>query len=229
MLWGASAGGHGCLSLTRYLEQLDEQGFKRLGLPGAVFASAPWCDVTGSFPSISRNAHKVSWMILRTNSQDWLGTTTLVIQPSFSRHYSYHAQRDPLMSPAFAPRSDRHFARLFEKGVKMHVDYGEDEKLHDEVEATVGIMREQGLDVDVLEVSHRKRNFAADNRFPGVRTASTCSRARRSNSGPVLGSPGPWSRTRRRHSFARHGPSTSFRARAWSKRCSWRRISRTAR
>ncbi|EKD03328.1 hypothetical protein A1Q2_02438 [Trichosporon asahii var. asahii CBS 8904] len=109
--------------------QLDEQGFKRLGLPGAVFASAPWCDVTGSFPSISRNAHK----------------------PSFSRHYSYPAQRDPLMSPAFALKSDRHFARLSEKGVKMHVDYGEDEKLHDEVEATVGIMRNQGLEVDALE------------------------------------------------------------------------------
>lgn len=77
----------------------------------------------------------------------------MVIQPSFSRHYSYPAQRDPLMSPAFAPQSDRHFARLAEKGIKMHIDYGEDEKLHDEVERTVSIMRDQGLDVDVLEVS----------------------------------------------------------------------------
>lgn len=77
----------------------------------------------------------------------------MVIQPSFSRHYSYPAQRDPLMSPAFAPKSDRHFARLAEKGINVHVDYGEDEKLHDEVERTISIMRDQGLDVDVLEVS----------------------------------------------------------------------------
>lgn len=57
------------------------------------------------------------------------------------------------MSPAFAPKSDKHFARLAQCGVKMHVDYGEDEKLHDEVVATIAVMRSQGLDVDVLEVS----------------------------------------------------------------------------
>lgn len=62
------------------------------------------------------------------------------------------------MSPAFAPRNDQHFARLAEKGVKLHVDYGEDEKLRDEVAATVGIMKSQGLDVDVLEVSSPLRS-----------------------------------------------------------------------
>lgn len=132
-----------------------------------------------------------------------------MIQPSFSRHYSYPAQRDPLMSPAFALKSDRHFARLSEKGVKMHVDYGEDEKLHDEVEATVGIMRNQGLEVDALEVSSATF-IDLTVRFPAARIASTSLHARRSSSGLVLGSLGPSLRKRRRGLFGRRGRSTSF-------------------
>lgn len=57
------------------------------------------------------------------------------------------------MSPAFTPSKDQHFARLAAKGVKVHVDYGEDEKLRDEVVATIGHMRAQGLDAHVLEVN----------------------------------------------------------------------------
>lgn len=125
------------------------------------------------------------------NSQDWLGSSSVVIQPSFTRHYSLHAQRDPLMSPAFAPRGDRHFARLAEKGVKMHVDYGEDEKLHDEVEATVGVMRAQGLDVDVLEVSCCILQLKLTLRCPVAHTVNTSSPACRSSSGLASGSRGP--------------------------------------
>lgn len=60
LLYGPSAGGHAILCLTRYLDELYQASFTRFGLPGGMNASAPWSDVTMSFPSIKTNKHKAS-------------------------------------------------------------------------------------------------------------------------------------------------------------------------
>jgi len=56
------------------------------------------------------------------------------------------------MSPALAPASDGHFARLAKAGTTVHIDAGEDEVLRDEILALAESMRQSGVNVDLLRV-----------------------------------------------------------------------------
>ncbi|BEJ15450.1 hypothetical protein CspHIS471_0500550 [Cutaneotrichosporon sp. HIS471] len=142
ILVGESAGAHGVLMLARYMDDLIQTGFTRWGLPGAVFASAPWTNMLCNFETIDSNY-----------SKDWLAPIRRVIAPAFNRHCAGHLTH-PLISPALAPADDKHFTRLQDAGVRMHIDCGTDEVLYDDGVRVVKTMRAQGLEVQFRIVPH---------------------------------------------------------------------------
>ncbi|GMK56010.1 hypothetical protein CspeluHIS016_0210660 [Cutaneotrichosporon spelunceum] len=157
ILLGESAGGHGSLMVARYMDDLIQAGFTRWGLPGAVFASAPWTNMLCNFDTIDSNY-----------SKDWLAPVRRVIAPSFNRHCAGHLT-DPLISPALTGADDKHYARLQDAGVRVHVDCGTDEVLYDDGVRVVQTMRAQGLDVQFRIVPHGVHcEFAFATLLPGV-------------------------------------------------------------
>lgn len=133
VITGSSAGAHASLALLRCLDELQEKGFTRWGLPAGVYASAPVGDSSCSQPSIDTHAHT-----------DWLTDPRSIIFPCLLRNITTPAA-DPYLSPAFA--TDGHFKRIAAAGTAIYVDAGTDERLWDEVVLLVETMRHGGIDV----------------------------------------------------------------------------------
>ncbi|CAK9781878.1 alpha/beta-hydrolase [Cutaneotrichosporon oleaginosum] len=157
ILIGESAGAHGALMLARYMDDLRAAGVSRWGLPGGIFASAPWTNVLCTYPSIDSNY-----------ATDWLAPIRRVIAPAFARHCAGFLTH-PLLSPALSSVEDGHYARLAEAGVRVHVDCGTDEMLYDDGVALVRAMRAQGLEPQFREVPHGVHcEFAFATLMPGI-------------------------------------------------------------
>ncbi|RSH85050.1 uncharacterized protein EHS24_006639 [Apiotrichum porosum] len=139
-LAGESAGGNACLALMRYLDDLQQSGYDKLGLAGGMLLSAPWSDLTSSFPSIQTNKHS-----------DILFDLTAACVPSHIRHYGKGAARGPYFSPALHP-NDEHWRHLAQAGVIVHINGGDAEAFFDEISSVVRAMKTAGVDVTFLKL-----------------------------------------------------------------------------